>query len=136
MSKLETALKLECISLADKGLTVRQIYVGTFLPKHTGMSFDTFSRKMRGAWKKCRPVEEKPVPEILKPSPIIRSTAEYPIGIFSDPHIPFDHPNYLRFCEDTFEAYGVKRIICCGDLVDFHAISRHQTETCAHSVID
>lgn len=59
-----------------------------------------------------------------------------PIGVFSDPHIPFNHPNYLQFCIDTFRQYHVGRIVCLGDLVDFHAISRHETETCAKSPID
>lgn len=59
-----------------------------------------------------------------------------PVGVFSDPHIPFHHPNYLQFCVDTFKKYGVGRIVCCGDLVDFHAISRHQKETCAKSPCD
>ena len=58
------------------------------------------------------------------------------VGVFSDPHIPFNHPNYLQFCIDTFKKYGVSRKICCGDLVDFHALSRHQTETCAKSPCD
>lgn len=62
--------------------------------------------------------------------------ADRPTGVFSDPHIPFNHPNYLKFCVDTFKRYGVGRVVCTGDLVDFHAISRHQTETCAKSPCD
>lgn len=48
-------------------------------------------------------------------------------GVFSDPHIPFDHPGYLPFITDTFEMFGVNRVVCDGDLVDNHAISRHLT---------
>lgn len=59
-----------------------------------------------------------------------------PVGVFSDPHIPFNHPNYLRFVKDTFEHYGVGQVVCCGDLVDNHAISRHLKETCAKSACD
>jgi predicted phosphodiesterase len=58
------------------------------------------------------------------------------IGVFSDPHVPFQHPNYLQFCKDTFAKYKANRVVCCGDLVDFHAISRHQAETCAKSPCD
>ena len=65
-----------------------------------------------------------------------KSMSEKPIGVFSDPHIPFNHPNYLQFCIDTFKQYGVGQVVCCGDLVDNHAISRHQTETCAKSPYD
>lgn len=63
-------------------------------------------------------------------------TSDKPVGVFSDVHIPFHHPNYLQFCIDTFKRFGVGKIVCCGDLVDFHAISRHQTETCAKSPCD
>jgi hypothetical protein len=81
----------------------------------------------------------------------IRSTEEYkqsrqpvesqqpinrPVGVFSDPHIPFDHPGFLPFLIDTFKQYNVGQIVCLGDLVDNHAISRHQTETCAKSACD
>jgi len=58
------------------------------------------------------------------------------IGVIGDLHIPFDHPNYLQFLQDTFAQYNVGQIISCGDLIDNHAISRHQTETCAKSAYD
>ena len=59
-----------------------------------------------------------------------------PVGVFSDAHIPFNHPRYLDFVQDTFEKFGVGQVVCCGDLVDNHALSRHQTETCAKSPYD
>ena len=55
------------------------------------------------------------------------------VGVISDTHIPFEHPNYLKFCVDTFKRYGVTRVVHIGDLVDNHAISRHQSETSAMS---
>ena len=60
-----------------------------------------------------------------------RDVASKPVGVFSDPHIPFNHPNYLQFIKDTFKKYHVGQVVCLGDLIDNHAISRHQTETCA-----
>lgn len=71
--------------------------------------------------------------KLLHPKP---AQTNRPVGVFSDPHIPFDHPNYLQFCIDTFKKYNVGQVVCCGDLVDNHAISRHQTETCAKSACD
>lgn len=59
------------------------------------------------------------------------SMAEKPIGVIGDLHAPFNHPNYLQFCIDTFKAHGVGQIVCIGDLVDNHALSRHPTEPCA-----
>lgn len=45
------------------------------------------------------------------------------IGIVGDPHLPFCHPKYLRFCKDTFAKWRVNKIHIIGDLVDNHAIS-------------
>lgn len=59
-----------------------------------------------------------------------------PIGVFSDPHIPFNHPNYLQFCIDTFKKHGVGQVVCCGDLVDNHALSRFDKEPCAKGAYD
>lgn len=52
-------------------------------------------------------------------------------GVFSDTHIPFQHPNYLEFLKNTFKEWGVEEVICLGDLIDNHAISRFQSEPCA-----
>jgi len=59
-----------------------------------------------------------------------------PVGVFSDPHTPFHHKNYIQFLKDTFKKYKVGRIVCTGDLIDFHALSRHETETNARSAYD
>lgn len=53
------------------------------------------------------------------------------VGVIGDFHAPFNHPNYLQFCIDTFKKYRVNQVVCIGDLVDFHALSRHETEPCA-----
>lgn len=62
--------------------------------------------------------------------------AKRPIGVFSDPHIPFNHPNYLQFCIDTFRKHNVDQVICLGDLVDHHALSRFQSEPSAKGAYD
>ena len=54
-----------------------------------------------------------------------------PVGVFSDIHAPFDHPNFPYFLQDTFKKHGVGQIVCCGDIVDNHATSRHGAEPCA-----
>lgn len=51
-----------------------------------------------------------------------------PVGVIGDVHAPFNHPNYLQFCVDTFRAHGVGSVVCIGDIVDHHAISRFQKE--------
>jgi predicted phosphodiesterase len=66
----------------------------------------------------------------------LHPAVEKPIGVFGDPHIPFDHPNYLQFVIDTFKHYRVGRVVCVGDLVDHHALSRFLSETCAKGSYD
>lgn len=55
------------------------------------------------------------------------------VGVIGDIHAPFDHPNYVDFCYDTFKKHGVTRVVAIGDIADNHAISSHLTETCAMS---
>lgn len=45
------------------------------------------------------------------------------IGIVGDLHTPFTHPMYLRFCQDIFEAWDIKKVHFAGDIVDAHALS-------------
>lgn len=56
--------------------------------------------------------------------------------VFGDVHIPFQHPNFLDFLKATYKKYNCGQVICLGDLVDNHAISQHQKETCAKSPYD
>jgi predicted phosphodiesterase len=53
------------------------------------------------------------------------------VGVIGDTHEPFAHPRYLDFVKSTFKKHGVKTVVHVGDLVDNHAISRHDTEPCA-----
>jgi predicted phosphodiesterase len=56
--------------------------------------------------------------------------------VFSDTHMPFNHPNYLQFLKDTYAKYNCGSVVCLGDLVDHHALSRHDSEGCAKSPYD
>lgn len=75
--------------------------------------------RSQDAYKKVNPVREK----------------QEVVGVLSDTHFPFAHPNFIHFVEDTFMKHGVTRIIHAGDICDNHAISRFQTETDAYSAI-
>lgn len=48
------------------------------------------------------------------------------VGIVGDLHAPFTHPKYMRFIEDTFEAWGVNKVVFIGDIVDHHHLSFHE----------
>lgn len=45
------------------------------------------------------------------------------VGVISDTHLPWAHPNYLRFCQDVFAKYKVTQTLHVGDLVDNHAVA-------------
>jgi len=49
------------------------------------------------------------------------------IGIWSDTHFPFTVEGYLEFVIETFVRYGVSDIVCDGDMVDNHSLSRHDS---------
>lgn len=55
------------------------------------------------------------------------------LGIIGDTHLPFVHPMYLRFIQDTFEQYGVTKVHHIGDVVDGHAISFWDHDPDGHS---
>lgn len=58
------------------------------------------------------------------------------VGIIGDTHIPYEHPDYLDFCRDTFRKHKVDRVIHIGDLVDNHSISYHEHDPNLLSPID
>ena len=49
-------------------------------------------------------------------------------GVIPDLHIPGHLDDALEFCLDTFNDYKVEQIVCIGDIVDHHYISRHSNE--------
>lgn len=95
----------------------------TYFPEHTHHQAKEAIRsyiRRTDAWKQ----EEQ---ELNKDKPKL---------VFADVHIPFHHPNYLKFLKATYKKYDCGQVICLGDLVDNHAISSHQKETCAKSPYD
>jgi hypothetical protein len=44
------------------------------------------------------------------------------VGVVGDLHLPFTHPMYLRFCQDTFQQWNVNHVHFTGDVVDGHAL--------------
>jgi len=45
--------------------------------------------------------------------------------VISDPHIPAEHPNAIKFCQDIAKKYNTKRVVFIGDLLDNHCVSSH-----------
>ena len=50
------------------------------------------------------------------------------VGIIGDTHIPFELDGYMEFCKETFDQWGVNKVVHIGDLVDHHALSFHEQE--------
>lgn len=98
----------------DEGKSWTQVY-SELTPYFNGLSAKQIEEKVRGYLRRCSRYTEQ----------------KYPALVFSDPHAPFDMPNFPYFLKDTATKYDVKSVICLGDLVDMHAISRHGAEPCA-----
>jgi len=46
----------------------------------------------------------------------------------SDMHIPYHHPDSMEFLAELKNIYEPDLVVCLGDLVDFHAISFHDSD--------
>lgn len=75
-----------------------------------------------------------PTPIIENAVRPIKLTEGGPVGVIPDLHIPFEHPYALRFVKETFEKYKVSKIVCLGDIVDHHTLSRHLNHPDSDSV--
>ena len=57
------------------------------------------------------------------------------VGIIGDTHLPYELDGYLEFCQETFEKWGVNRVVHIGDFVDNHSLSFHDSEPTLHNVM-
>lgn len=97
----------------DEGKSWTEVYAA-LAPHFGGLSEKQIEERVRGYLRR-----------------VPRYKSAYPKLVFSDPHAPFDMPNFPYFLRDTAAKYGTKSAICLGDLIDMHAISRHGAEPCA-----
>lgn len=97
----------------DEGKSWAQVYaeLATDFPELTSKQIE---EKVRGYIRRCEGYK-----------------SDSPILVFSDPHCPFDHPNFPYFLQAVAKKYKTGQTICLGDLIDNHTISRHNTEPCA-----
>ena len=49
------------------------------------------------------------------------------VGVIGDQHFPFVKDKYIDFLVETFIKYNVTDIVNIGDMIDNHALSRHDT---------
>ncbi len=50
------------------------------------------------------------------------------ILLISDPHIPYHHPDAIKFLQYLKDKYNPTRVICMGDELDKHALSFHDSD--------
>jgi predicted phosphodiesterase len=48
--------------------------------------------------------------------------------VIGDTHFPAVHSGYLSFCEDLADKHNCNKVVHIGDVVDWHAISRHEKQ--------
>lgn len=48
--------------------------------------------------------------------------------VIGDTHFPAVHPGYRSFCEDLADRFSCNKFVHIGDVVDYHAISRHEKQ--------
>ncbi len=56
--------------------------------------------------------------------------------IIPDLHLPVAHPRALDFCVDTYNKYKCDSVLYIGDLIDHHAISKHDKNPSCPSAKD
>lgn len=55
--------------------------------------------------------------------------------VIGDTHFPAVHPGYLAFCEDLASKFECNKFLHIGDVVDWHAISRHEPQPEANDAL-
>lgn len=65
-----------------------------------------------------------------------RKPAKDTVLVISDLHAPFQHKHALDFLSDTYKKFKCTKVVCIGDEVDFHIISRHRPEPDAMGAMD
>jgi len=105
------------------------------------LKYSTFERTIRRAYNDMY-VDETDVNKVKKEKELSRedmkklSNTDTPtiiyenevVGVIGDCHFPFCREGYLEFCYNIFKKEGVTTIANIGDLVDFHALSRFQSD--------
>jgi len=62
--------------------------------------------------------------------------SKYRALVISDLHFPYVHPDAINFLVAIQEEYELDKVICVGDVLDFHATSYHEIEDGSYSSTD
>lgn len=90
------------------------------------------ARHVVRANRKLKPLQEtaskKPIKKIEPKELPPRKGDNSRILVISDMHIPYQHPDTVRFLAAVAEKYKPTRVICVGDEVDAHNLSFHDSD--------
>jgi len=56
----------------------------------------------------------------------LKPITETNVLIIGDLHLPFELPEYFKFCVDTYSKYNCNKVIFIGDIIDNHYASYHE----------
>ena len=59
--------------------------------------------------------------------------SKYRALVISDLHLPYNHPDAIKFLVAIQKGYGLDKVICVGDILDHHTSSYHEFESGAYS---
>lgn len=87
------------------------------------------------AWKNAKESNAQVVAKCKLPKPFIGGNPKNVLTI-GDIHEPFSLKGYLEFCREKQEEFNCGTVVFIGDIIDNHAPSFHDSETCAMGTDD
>lgn len=111
--------KNDAVELAKQGLSWRKIALKLDVPK------STCSDHLRSYFKEF---DKTPTEQHSVRSKDSGGEDNSRILLISDMHIPYHHPDLIKFLRHLKDKYNPTRIICLGDELDKHALSYHDSD--------
>jgi len=87
------------------------------------------------AWKKTKEATKCTAAKRKLPKPFLTGNPKNVLTV-GDIHEPFSLKGYLEFCREKQEEFNCGTVVFIGDIIDNHAPSFHDSETCAMGTDD
>jgi predicted phosphodiesterase len=118
LSIIETYRKQNYTYYQIQGLLKERGYIRTYdsIKKVASLRF---GRKVNSGY------SEAPAKVETKATQATGSFKSHRVLVIGDIHAPFNHRYYLDFLLDTYRAWQCDTVVCIGDEVDFHALSKY-----------
>lgn len=73
-------------------------------------------------------IPSKPLEEVIEKQVIHRGLQSHRVLAIGDIHAPFEHKYYLDFLVETYNNWNCDTVVCVGDEVDAHALSKYDPD--------